>query len=69
MELVCDYPLPYDLATGLCVRSVCWEGEKVLAGTKDSEVFEIELQSQDNPRVIVQVRYQSDEWRLQGVKI
>ncbi len=40
---------------GLCVRSVCWDGEKVVAGTKDSEVYEISVQDKDNPRVIVQV--------------
>ena len=37
------------------MRSVCWEGEKVLAGTKNSEVFEVSVQDRENPKVIVQV--------------
>lgn len=41
--------------TGLCIKSVCWVGEKVLAGTKDGEVFEVEVQDRDNPTAVVQV--------------
>ena len=43
------------LPAGLCVRSVCWAGEKVLVGTKDSEVVEVTVQDKDNPTVITQV--------------
>ena len=43
------------LPAGLCVRSVCWAGEKVLVGTKDSEVVEVTVQDKDNPTIITQV--------------
>ena len=38
---------------------MCWEGEKVLAGTKDGEVFEVAVQDRENPKIIVQV----SDWR------
>ena len=34
---------------------MCWGGEKILAGTKDSEVFEIGVQDRERPIVLVQV--------------
>ena len=43
------------VCAGLCVRSVCWEEGKVLAGTKDGEVFEASAQDLDNPVAIVEV--------------
>ena len=49
---------------GLCVRSVCWDGDKVLAGTKDSEVFEVSVEDRDNPRVIVQGHSEGELWGL-----
>ena len=49
---------------GLCVRSVCWEGERVLVGTKDGEVFEVVVQDRNNPRVIVQGHAEGELWAL-----
>ena len=41
--------------SGLCVRSVCWDGERVLVGTKDSEVVEVTVSDKHNPTIITQV--------------
>ena len=49
---------------GLCLRSVCWDGEKVLAGTKDGEVFEITVQDRDNPTTLVQGHSEGELWGL-----
>ena len=49
---------------GLCVRSVCWDGEKLLAGTKDGEVFEITVQDRDNPTTLVQGHSEGELWGL-----
>lgn len=60
----CSSLVPYLVLVGLCVRSVCWEGEKVLVGTKDSEVFEVVVQDRDNPKVIVQGHAEGELWAL-----
>ena len=39
----------------LQIRSVCWKGEKMLAGTRDSEIFEISIDSKNTPVCITQV--------------
>lgn len=39
----------------LQVRSVCWDGGRLLAGTRDSEVFQVSLQSRDSPACVMQV--------------
>ena len=49
---------------GLAVRSVCWAGEKVLAGTKDSEIFELSVQDRDNPRLLVGGHAEGELWAL-----
>ncbi|KAL5463172.1 hypothetical protein EMCRGX_G032049 [Ephydatia muelleri] len=49
---------------GMCVRSVCWGGEKILAGTKDSEVFEIVVQDKEKPIVLVQGHAEGELWAL-----
>ena len=46
------------------VRSVCWAGEKVLVGTKDSEVFELSVQDRDNPRLLVGGHTEGELWAL-----
>ena len=46
------------------MRSVCWDGERVLVGTKDGEVFEVVVQDRNNPRVIVQGHAEGELWAL-----
>ena len=41
---------------GLSVRSVCWGGEKILAGTNGGEIFEISAADKEKPVTLVQVR-------------
>ena len=45
------------VSLGLCVRSVCWEGQQVLIGTKCSEILEVSTDSRDNPKMLAQVIY------------
>lgn len=49
---------------GLCIRSVCWEGENILIGTKDGEVFQITVQDRDNPLALVQGHAEGELWGL-----
>ncbi|XP_060573407.1 echinoderm microtubule-associated protein-like 6 [Ruditapes philippinarum] len=49
---------------GLCVRSVCWRGEKVLIGTQDSEIFEVGAHDRDKPRCLVQGHAEGELWAL-----
>ena len=52
-----------DIVLGLCVRSVCWEKENIVVGTKDGEVMEITVADRDNPSVLVQVRvHETHHW-------
>ena len=37
------------------MRSVCWGGEKILAGTNGGEIFEITAADKDKPITLVQV--------------
>ncbi len=46
------------------VRSVSWAGEKVLVGTKDSEMFELSVQDRDNPRLLVGGHAEGELWAL-----
>ena len=50
--------------SGLTVRSVCWARDRVLAGTKDSEVYEIVVQDQNNPQVLVGGHAEGELWAL-----
>ena len=34
---------------------MCWDGGRLLAGTRDSEVFQVSLQSRDSPACVMQV--------------
>ncbi|XP_071162130.1 echinoderm microtubule-associated protein-like 6 [Mytilus edulis] len=49
---------------GLCVRSVCWRGDKVLVGTQDSEIFEIGVRDRDKPICLVQGHAEGELWAL-----
>ena len=53
-------PLP----VGLVVRSVCWSGERVLAGTKGSEVYEVLVQDQSCPLQLVGGHSEGELWAL-----
>ena len=49
---------------GLTVRSVCWSGERVLAGTKGSEVYEVSVQDQARPLLLVGGHSEGELWGL-----
>ena len=42
-------------APGITVRSVCWTGKNVYAGTKNSEIFLISNDNKQHPKVLVKV--------------
>ena len=42
-------------STGLSIRSVSWQEDKILVGTNAGEVFEVIATNKDKPRTIVQV--------------
>ncbi len=46
------------------MRSVCWNGEKVLAGTKGSEVYEVKVQDQTRPLLLVGGHSEGELWAL-----
>lgn len=50
-------------STGLCIRSVCWEGENVLVGTKDGDVLQMTMGSKE-PLVLVQGHAEGELWGL-----
>ena len=39
------------------MRSVCWGGEKILAGTNGGEIFEITAADKEKPVTLVQVNF------------
>ena len=41
-----------------------WEGERVLAGTKDGEVFEITVDDKENPTAVVRGHAEGELWGL-----
>ncbi|KAL5008221.1 hypothetical protein ScPMuIL_013802 [Solemya velum] len=49
---------------GLCIRSICWRGDKVLVGTQDSEIFEIAVRDRDKPQCLVQGHAEGELWAL-----
>ena len=49
--------------TGLCIRSVCWEGENVLVGTKDGDVLQMTMGSKE-PLALVQGHAEGELWGL-----
>ncbi|XP_013391678.1 echinoderm microtubule-associated protein-like 6 [Lingula anatina] len=56
-----DTPTGYQ---GLCIRSVCWRGEKILIGTQDSEVIEVSVRERDKPRCLIQGHAEGELWAL-----
>lgn len=48
----------------LIVRSVCWRGDKVLAGTQDSQIYEIGLSEKDKPRPVMSGHAEGELWGL-----
>jgi WD40 repeat protein len=48
----------------LQVRSVCWERDKILAGTRDSEIFEVSIENRDTPICITQGHAEGELWAL-----
>jgi len=49
---------------GISIRSVCWRGDKILAGTHDSEVFEVEVRDRENPLPLTQGHGEGELWGL-----
>ncbi|XP_041352370.1 echinoderm microtubule-associated protein-like 6 isoform X2 [Gigantopelta aegis] len=49
---------------GLSIRSVCWRGDRCLAGTQDSEIFEIVVKDRDKPQCLVQGHAEGELWAL-----
>ncbi|XP_068177719.1 echinoderm microtubule-associated protein-like 6 isoform X2 [Antennarius striatus] len=49
---------------GLSVRSVCWRGDRVLAGTQDSEIFEVMVRDRDKPLLLMQGHSEGELWAL-----
>jgi len=42
--------------TGISIRSVCWDGEKILVGTNGGEIFEVAAVDKDKPSTLIQVK-------------
>lgn len=40
---------------GISIRSVCWNGEKILVGTNGGEIFEVAAVDKDKPVTLIQV--------------
>ena len=51
-------------SSGISIRSVCWRGDKILAGTHDSEVFEVEVRDRENPLPLTQGHGEGELWGL-----
>ncbi|KAM4607535.1 echinoderm microtubule-associated protein-like 6 isoform 3-T3 [Polymixia lowei] len=49
---------------GLSIRSVCWRADRILAGTQDSEVFEVMVRDRDKPLLIMQGHSEGELWAL-----
>ncbi|XP_013915817.1 PREDICTED: echinoderm microtubule-associated protein-like 5 [Thamnophis sirtalis] len=49
---------------GLSIRSVCWKADRLLAGTQDSEIFEIIVRERDKPMLIMQGHCEGELWAL-----
>ena len=60
---VCFYLTSIFLA-GLSIRSVCWKADRLLAGTQDSEIFEVIVRERDKPMLILQGHCEGELWAL-----
>ncbi|XP_075902321.1 echinoderm microtubule-associated protein-like 6 [Nelusetta ayraudi] len=49
---------------GLSIRSVCWRADRILAGTQDSEIFEVMVRERDKPLLIMQGHGEGELWAL-----
>uniref|UniRef100_A0A3P9B4S5 EMAP like 6 n=1 Tax=Maylandia zebra TaxID=106582 RepID=A0A3P9B4S5_9CICH len=49
---------------GLSIRSVCWRADRILAGTQDSEIFEVMVRDRDKPLLIMQGHSEGELWAL-----
>ncbi|MGH0132992.1 UNVERIFIED_CONTAM: hypothetical protein FKN15_059554 [Acipenser sinensis] len=49
---------------GLSIRSVCWKADRILAGTQDSEIFEVMVRERDKPLLIMQGHCEGELWAL-----
>ncbi|KAG7257658.1 hypothetical protein CRUP_015754, partial [Coryphaenoides rupestris] len=49
---------------GLSIRSVCWRADRVLAGTQDSEIFEVMVRERDKPVLLMQGHSDGELWAL-----
>lgn len=50
--------------TGLSIRSVCWKADRILAGTQDSEIFEVMVRDRDKPLLVMQGHSEGELWAL-----
>ncbi|XP_029087447.1 echinoderm microtubule-associated protein-like 6 [Monodon monoceros] len=51
-------------SSGLSIRSVCWKADRLLAGTQDSEIFEVIVRERDKPMLILQGHCEGELWAL-----
>ncbi|XP_035687635.1 echinoderm microtubule-associated protein-like 6 isoform X3 [Branchiostoma floridae] len=49
---------------GMSIRAVCWGGDRILAGTQDSEIYEIALRERDKPKLLMQGHAEGELWGL-----
>ena len=49
---------------GLSIRSVCWKADRLLAGTQDSEIFEVIVRERDKQMLILQGHCEGELWAL-----
>ncbi|KAJ4919988.1 hypothetical protein JOQ06_006466, partial [Pogonophryne albipinna] len=49
---------------GLSIRSVCWKADRILAGTQDSEIFEVMVRDRDKPVLLMQGHSEGELWAL-----
>lgn len=61
---VCFYLTRVFSLSGLSIRSVCWKADRLLAGTQDSEIFEVIVRERDKPMLILQGHCEGELWAL-----
>ncbi|CAK8677759.1 unnamed protein product [Clavelina lepadiformis] len=49
---------------GLAIRSVCWSGDRILAGTQNSEIFQVSVDDKDSPVPLTQGHSEGELWGL-----
>ncbi|XP_036071655.1 echinoderm microtubule-associated protein-like 6 isoform X3 [Oryzias melastigma] len=49
---------------GLSIRSVFWKADRILAGTQDSEIFEVMVRDRDKPILLMQAHSEGELWAL-----